>query len=118
MNTIENRLLTIQSLGYSAEEARFLWRVAGHSGYFVARQFDAAIQVKHGKRTTVFFEKLVSRGHVRRYIFEHNRHVYHLQYKPFYQAIGDPDSRNRREHQPQTIKAPSAWYFDHVPDLR
>jgi hypothetical protein len=105
MNTIENRLLSIQSLGYSAEEAKFLSLVAGHSGYFVTRQFDAAIQVTHGKRTTVFLEKLVSSGHVRRYIFEHNRHVYHLQYKPFYQAIGDPDSRNRREHQPQTIKA-------------
>jgi hypothetical protein len=75
------------------------------SGYFVARQFDAAIRVKHGKRTTVFLDKLVNRGHVRRYVFEHNRHVYHLQYKPFYEAIGDPDSRNRRGHQPQTIKA-------------
>ena len=49
MNTMENRLLSIQSLGYSAEEAQFLSRVAGHSGYFVARQFDAAIEVKHGK---------------------------------------------------------------------
>ena len=105
MNPTEVRLASIQSLGYSAEEAMFLSLVAGQSGYFVPRQFDAAIRVKHGKRTTVFLDKLVARGHVRRYVFEHNRHVYHLQYKPFYEAIGDPDSRNRREHQPQTIKA-------------
>ena len=105
MNSTESQLAPIQSLGYLAEEAKFLSLVAGQSGYFVARQFDTAIHVKHGKRTTVFLDKLVSRGHVRRYVFEHNRHVYHLQYKPFYQAIGDPDSRNRREHQPQTIKA-------------
>jgi hypothetical protein len=105
MNATEARLGSIQALGYSADEASFLSLVAGQSGYFVARQFDAAIRVKRGKRTSVFLDKLASRGHVRRYIFEHNRHVYHLQYKPFYEAIGDPDSRNRREHQPQTIKA-------------
>jgi hypothetical protein len=38
-------------------------------------------------------------------VFEHNRQVFQLQYKPFYEAIGDENSRNRREHQPQTIKA-------------
>jgi hypothetical protein len=113
MNTSNPRPTSIESLGYSAEEATFLALVAGQSGYFVARQFDAAIQVKHGKRTTALLDKLVSRGHVRRHIFEHNRHVYHLQYKPFYQAIGDPDSRNRREHQPQTIKA-RLMAFDYV----
>jgi hypothetical protein len=37
--------------------------------------------------------------------FEHNRRVFQLQYKPFYEAVGDANSRSRREHQPQTIKA-------------
>ena len=50
-------------------------------------------------------KKLLARGHARRYTFEHNRQVFQLQHKPFYEAVGDEHSRNRREHQPQTIKA-------------
>ena len=103
--TEEERIHNLQGFGYSTEEARFLGIVALHSGYFVRRQFDAAIGVERGKRTSAFVEKLLARGHARRYTFEHNRQVFQLQYKPFYEAVGDEHSRNRREHQPQTIKA-------------
>jgi hypothetical protein len=50
MNETEARIAPIQGLGYLAEEATFLSLVAGQSGYLVARQFDAPVQVKHGKR--------------------------------------------------------------------
>src|SRR5579864_880497 len=103
--TEEERIHNLQGFGYSMEQARFLGIVALHSGYFVRRQFDAAIGVERGKRTSVFVEKLLARGHARRYTFEHNRQVFQLQYKPFYEAVGDEHSRNRRGHQPQTIKA-------------
>ena len=103
--TEEERFHNLEGFGYSPEEARFLGIVALHSGYFVRRQFDAAIGVERGKRTSAFVEILLARGHARRYTFEHNRQVFHLQYKPFYEAVGDEHSRNRREHQPQTIKA-------------
>jgi hypothetical protein len=103
--TDEERISNLQSFGYSRDEAGFLALVALHSGYFVRRQFDVAIGVNRGKRTYAFTEKLLARGHARRFIFERNRQVFQLQYKPFYEAVGDEDSRNRREHQPQTIKA-------------
>jgi hypothetical protein len=102
--TDPERISNLESFGYSTDEARFLAIVALHSGYFVRRQFDAAIDVSRGKRTLAFTDKLLDRGHARRYTFEHNRQVFQLQYKPFYEAIGDGNSRNRREHQPQTIK--------------
>jgi hypothetical protein len=103
--TDEERVANLETFGYSTDEARFLALVALHSGYFVRRQFDASIDVTRGKRTLAFTEKLLDRGHARRYVFEHNRQVFQLQYKPFYEAVGDENSRNRREHQPQTIKA-------------
>lgn len=103
--TEEERIHNLQGFGYSTEEARFLGIVALHSGYFVRRQFEAAIAVERGKRTSAFVEKLLARGHARRYTFEHNRQVLQLQYKPFYEGVGDEHSRNRREHQPQTIKS-------------
>src|SRR5690606_22737937 len=40
-----------------------------------------------------------------RQVFAHNRQVFHLRFRPLYRAIGDENSRNRREHQPQAIKA-------------
>jgi len=80
------------------DQARvFLVIVELHSGYFVRRQFEVAIGVERGKRTSAFVEKLLTRGHARRYTFEHNRQVFQLQYKPFYEAVGDDHSRNRRE---------------------
>ena len=103
--TDQERIANLETFGYSTDEARFLALVALHSGYFVRRQFDAAIDVNRGKRTLAFTDKLLDRGHARRYVFEHNRQVFQLQYKPFYEAVGDENSRNRREHQPQTIKA-------------
>ena len=103
--TDQERISNLEAFGYSTDEARFLALVALHSGYFVRRQFDAAIDVNRGKRTLAFTDKLLYRGHARRYVFEHNRQVFQLQYKPFYEAVGDENSRNRREHQPQTIKA-------------
>jgi hypothetical protein len=103
--TDEERISNLETFGYSTDEARFLALVALHSGYFVRRQFDAAIDVNRGKRTLAFTDKLLDRSHARRYVFEHNRQVFQLHYKPFYEAVGDANSRNRREHQPQTIKA-------------
>ena len=103
--TDKQHISNIQALGYTTREARFLAAVALYSGYFVRRQYDAEIDANRGRRSLEFINKLIDQGHARRYIFEHNRQVLHLQHKPFYEAVGDQDSRNRREHQPQAIKA-------------
>src|SRR5262249_50747659 len=36
--------------------------------------------------------------------YRHDRLVYHLCSKSLYDALGEPNNRNRREHQPTTIK--------------
>ncbi|MGH9665187.1 MAG: hypothetical protein ACRD9L_12245 [Bryobacteraceae bacterium] len=54
--TYAERISNLELFGYSTDEARFLTLVALHSGYFVRRQFDAAIDVNRGKRTLVFTE--------------------------------------------------------------
>ncbi len=103
--TQEQRTINIQRLGYAESEAQFLCLVALHGGYFVRRQFDSWIGVQRGKRSEEFVADLLDRRHCRRHVFEHNRQVFHLHFRPFYSAISDENSRNRREHQPQAIKA-------------
>ncbi len=63
------------------------------------------IGVERGKRSEDFLADLLDRGHCRRHVFAHNRQVFHVRFRPFYRAVGDENSRNRREHQPQAIKA-------------
>ncbi len=41
MNIAPAHLDALEALGYTEAEARFLYIVATHSGYFVARQFLA-----------------------------------------------------------------------------
>ena len=53
----------IKELGYTESEARFLYIVAVHSGYFTLRQFLAFTQARRGKRSSVFAQKLLKRGH-------------------------------------------------------
>ena len=103
--TRDERIANVQRLGYAEPEAEFLALVALHGGYFVRRQFDAWIGVERGKRSEDFLADLLDRGHCRRHVFAHNRQVFHLRFRPLYRAVGDEHSRNRREHQPQAIRA-------------
>jgi hypothetical protein len=45
-------------------EARFLYLVATHSGYFTVRQFLEFAKAKSGKRNARLVEKLFALGHV------------------------------------------------------
>ena len=65
MNIKPSYLEALQALGYSESEARFLYIVATHSGYFVARQFLAFTCGHWGKRTTTFWGKLQAKKHAR-----------------------------------------------------
>ncbi|MGH9738633.1 MAG: hypothetical protein ACRD4X_08605, partial [Candidatus Acidiferrales bacterium] len=57
---------SLRAFGYTDEEARFLYIVATHSGYFMARQFLGFTGSHWGKRTTSFWQKLQANNHVRR----------------------------------------------------
>jgi hypothetical protein len=101
---VETQIRAIQALGYSHSEAQFLRLVALHSGYFVRRQFLRAIDGRRGKRDQDFIDELLARRHARRKIFREDRHLFRIQSKVIYEALGEEDNRNRREHQPSTVR--------------
>ncbi len=67
MNIPRTQIDALQALGYTEDEARFLYLVATHSGYFVARQFLGFTGAYWGKRTTLFWNKLQADRHARTY---------------------------------------------------
>jgi hypothetical protein len=97
-------LSALQAFGYTEEEARFLYIVATHSGYFVARQFLAFAGVQWGKRTTLFWNKLQSRKHARTSSMPRHRAVYHLFARKLYRQLGRENLRNRRRHELEYIQ--------------
>ncbi len=103
--TIDSQIQAIQALGYNQQEAHFLRLVALHSGYFVRRQFVRATDSRRGKRDQDFIDRLVARGHAVRETFREDRHLFRIQSKVVYEALGEEDNRNRREHQPSTVRA-------------
>ena len=100
----DQNILAIQSLGYTADEARFLYLVAVHSGYFVPRQFLTFVDGKWGKRSDKFVAKLESRGHVTWREYDRMGGVYHLFSKTLYRYIGKENLRNRRRHSVEFIR--------------
>jgi hypothetical protein len=99
MSVPQHRLDALQALGFSQSEARFVYLVATHSGYFVARQFLGFTGSHRGKRMTLFWNKLQSHQFARPYRFPHGGTVYHLFARKIYRQIGREHLRNRRDHE-------------------
>ena len=104
MNIAPAHLEALKALGYTEAEARFLYIVATHSGYFVARQFLAFTSAHWGKRTTTFWNKLHARKHARTECFPKRGTVYHLFSRRLYRQIERENIRNRREHEIEYIQ--------------
>ncbi len=104
MNIAPAYLEALQALGYTEAEARFLYIVATHSGYFVARQFLAFTAAHWGKRTTTFWNKLRANRHARTECFPKSGTVYHLFSRRLYRQIGRENIRNRRQHEIEYIQ--------------
>jgi hypothetical protein len=93
-SSIEN----LRRLGYTRDEARFLYLVAMHSGYFSARQYLTFTGAKSGEKSMAFTQKLLGKGHAATRLLLRNGRVYHLYSRLVYRAIGREHLRNRREH--------------------
>lgn len=102
--THEERVAALRRFDYDAHEAQFLCIAALHSGYFLRRQYLGFMRRSRGWRDSALIEKLKANLHCRTTMYRENRVVYHLAAKPLYDALGEPDNRNRRERQPSTIK--------------
>ena len=95
---------TIRSLGYSERQASFIYTVAIHSGYFLRRQFNFAVQRRRGWIAANFLTKAKRAGHVREIQCAPARLLYQLCAKQIYKIVGQKNSRNRRAKSPREIR--------------
>jgi hypothetical protein len=104
MNIAPTHLDSLKALGYTETEARFLYIVATHSGYFTARQFLACTGAHWGKRTTNFWSKIEQSRHARTERFPKSGVIHHLFSRRLYRQIEKENLRNRRIHEIEFIK--------------
>ena len=88
----------LRGLGYTEEEARFLYLVATHSGYFTCQQFLQFVGTKPGKRSVAFARKVVEKKHGSAKEYLRHGRVFHLFSRNLYEAIGRGNVRFRRVH--------------------
>ncbi len=97
MTAAQKHVEAIQKFGYTERQAAFLYLVAMHSGYFIARQYDAHIgQVNEGGNRKRFLDHVTKNTHAKPLPTADKTALFHLSSKPLYQAIGATDNRNRR----------------------
>jgi hypothetical protein len=96
MNIRLEDLKAIRDMGYTDAEARFLYLVATHSGYFARRHFLAFRHQPNGRLIQRLLDRTISRRHTREIEFGRKVHVYNLYTRPFYRDIGKENLRNRR----------------------
>jgi hypothetical protein len=99
------RIQALQRLGYNEREAEFLCLAALHGGYFLRRQYAQFIGNQDGGTVTQLIEKTLGQAHAEAATYRANTHIYHLDARPFYAALGQEDNRNRRRKETITIKA-------------
>jgi hypothetical protein len=104
MTIHESQLANLRCFGYTEVEARFLYLVATHSGYFTVPQFLTFARAKSGKRNAQCVEKLFRLGHARGQRCTRRSVLYHLGSRQIYDAIGKVHLRNRRDHELAHIK--------------
>jgi len=129
MSIQESQFAHLQTFGYTEVEARFLYLVAVHSGYFTVRQFLDFAHAKSGKRNARFVAKMFRLGHATAQRYTRRSLIYHLCSRRIYEAIGKAHLRNRREHELDYIKTkllgldfilanPEDRYFETAEDKR
>jgi len=94
----EARVQAVRGFGFTERQARFLVHVLVYSGVFLERQYCAFARIAHGQKTHDFLKTLTDR----RYVTVitpgrvHQGRLFHVQYKPLYEAIGETNNRHRK----------------------
>src|ERR1700739_937753 len=104
MHLNETNIENLRGLGYTEDEARFLYLVGTHSGYFSARQYLALTGAQSGEKSMALTQKVLGKGHAAARLLLRNGRVYHLFSRLVYRAIGRENLRNRREHSAEHIR--------------
>ena len=65
---------------------------------FLERQYCQFAGIAHGQKSHDFIERLITRGYITPITSGSVRRgrMYHVQYKPLYEAINEPDNRHRK----------------------
>ena len=88
----------LADFGLTQRQREFLVTVMLHSGSFLERQYCAFSGTARGQNSREFIARLVAGGFARAIQPGPVRRgrLYHVHHKPLYEAIGQPDNRNRR----------------------
>lgn len=82
---------------FTERQMKFLVTVMLHSGVCMIRQYCAFGNTVYGQAARGFFARLVSLDWATTYeTVDSGARVYHIQHRPLYEAIGEPDSRFRK----------------------
>ena len=98
MNFPADHIERIKEFGYTESEARFLYIVAVHSGYFTLGQFRAFTGTAYGKRPTSFGQKVLKFGHASIRDYMRRGSLFHLFSRTIYGQIEKDNLRNRKRH--------------------
>ena len=93
-----SRVTGLGDFGFTSRQREFLVTVMVHSGCFLERQYCTFTGTARGQNSRDFVARLVARGFARAVEPGSVRRgrLYHVHHKPFYEAIAQPDNRNRR----------------------
>jgi hypothetical protein len=88
----------LMRFGFTQRQARFLVHVLVFSGVFLERQYRAFTGLAHGQKTQDFLATLVNAGYATPITpgALHRGRLFHVHYKPLYEAIGEPNNRHRK----------------------
>jgi hypothetical protein len=98
MKMPQEQVERIAALGYTEREARFLYLVATHSGYFTLRHFNAFAGVHPGKRSMAFAHKLLKHAHATMRDYMGSGSVFHLFSRLIYGPMNKDNAGNGRRH--------------------
>jgi hypothetical protein len=95
--TAEERTKALSTFGFTDRQARFLTTAMLHAGVCLGRQYCTFAGIRRGQVMHDFFADLMQRGYATAYKRAHRKtHLYHIHGKALYQALGEPNNRNRR----------------------
>jgi hypothetical protein len=96
MRTQIEQIAALRSVGFTELEARFLYLVATHSGYFTRRQFLAFTAKSKGWAAQHFTARLLRLAYARAVEYGRQTYVYNLYSRRLYDVIDKTNLRNRR----------------------
>ncbi len=95
--TWEQRVAAVAAYGFTERQAGFLVMVMLHAGVCLGRHYCTFARIAYGQKMHDFFQGLLDRGYATARGCGHNKaRLYHIQHKPLYEAIGEPDNRHRK----------------------